>query len=483
LADFADVLITELDKAESWPLPREVWVHERVRERQAFRRGDRDVLMGLARWNEQTDGPTDRDYIVDPLARNIARAYADFLFSEDLEITAGTEQSQEELEEVAAENRLPAQLHRVERLIVSEGERWWKIHVNRDVAGVPLLGWVSRLSVVPCFYGDRLLACAFVSECGREQVSVGEDEQPWMRVWRHVEVHADLRVVNVLYEGTSEELGDRVALDTRPETAEVEEEWNHGLPMLAGRLVNDIDDDPTLGESEYDQVRDELLALNEAMTIAVENARLTGKDRIFAAGRLKRGDGTFDSSMEVFELDEGGGTMGEGAGKPPIFAVEKVYDAEPLWLHIRNLVSTTLNRVGLVPQFVGQDADGRAESGTAIRLRFLPTTNAAKGKAREWDAYLPVILDLMLQVAGLSEKEGGFGRSYQKGELPSVERGDVLPVDEGETIGDNATAVASEIRSREIAIRAQHPDWSDEQVNEEIGRIEQDVAPPELPEP
>ena len=32
--------------------------------------------------------------------------------------------------------------------------------------------------------------------------------------------------------------------------------------------------------------RKKLYALNEALTIATENARLTGKDRIFAAGRF-----------------------------------------------------------------------------------------------------------------------------------------------------------------------------------------------------
>lgn len=474
MADHADVLLAELDASDGWPLQRERRTIERVRERKAFRRGHRDTLKRLAGWATPADG-VERPYLLDPLPKRIAQAYADFLFAEDPAFTVPDETDQANLDEVVAENRLPANLHRAARWVVSEGEAWWKIHVNKQVAQVPMVDWYSRLSVIPLLYGDRLLACGFVVERCRETLGEGDDMQT--TVWRHVEVHTDGRVVNVIYEGTNDTLGERRDVAARPETEMLQPEWAHGLPMLAGRVVNEIDDDPALGDSEYDQVQDELLALNEAMTIASENARLTGKDRIFAAGRFRRSDGTFDASMEVFEVDSDGSTLGESGDRPPIFAVEKTYDADPLWLHVRNLVGTILSRVGLVPQFVGQDVDGQAESGTAIRLRFMPTTNAAKGKAREWDATLPVLAGLLLRVLGLEVESGGFGRTYRGDDtLPSVERGDVLPVDEGETIEDNAMAVTAEIRSRRTAIAAQHPDWSREQVDDELAEIGRDTS-------
>jgi hypothetical protein len=337
------------------------------------------------------------------------------------------------------------------------------------------------------FYGDRLVACAFVTEVARESGTATEgEENPSEVVWRHTEVHCDKVVRNLLFRGTHDRLGDPQPLEAQARTRGMQEQWTHELPMLAGRVVNDLEDDDTLGEGEYDQVQDLLLALNEAATIAVENARLTGKDRIFAAGRFLDISGGFDASMEVVQVEQDGATLGESADKPPVVAVEKHYDADPLWLHITKLVHTILSRVGLVAKFIGDaDEGGGDASGRAIRLQFMPTTNAAKGKGREWDAALPRIADLMLRVGALPVEKGGFGRAYQPDSPPSVTRGDVLPVDEGETIVDNATAVTAEIRSRRTAIRETNPDWTEQQVDEELALIREDTAlsaPPPPPE-
>lgn len=393
---------------------------------------------------------------------------------------------QDRIDDIVAENKLPAGLHRAERICSSEGEVWWKVHVNAEVAPVALIEWLSRLDVVPLFYGDRLLACAYVTERKRATMPGGDQHETYEQVWRHAEVHTHGRVVHKLYLGTNTQLGNEVPLTALEMTAELPEEWAHGLDMLAGRIVNDLDDTLALGESDYDQVFDELLALNEAMTIATENARLTGQDRIFAAGRFTRSDGSFDSSLQVFQVETEGGTLGESDSRPPIVAVEKHYDAVPLWMHISKLVGTILTRVGLVPQFIGEQVDGQAESGTAIRLRFLPTVNAATGKAREWDGTLPHILDLLLRVGAIPTEQGGLGQgSYEPQEPPTVERGDVLPVDEAEDVTTHATAVQGEIESRETAVKALHPDWSQDEVDAELRRIREDIglATPELPPP
>jgi len=72
--------------------------------------------------------------------------------------------------------------------------------------------------------------------------------------------------------------------------------------------------------------------------------------------------GNFDASMEVFEVDDAaqGAVLGESGSKaaPPVFAIEKHYDAEALWFHITKLVHPILTRVGLVAKFIGDDSDG-----------------------------------------------------------------------------------------------------------------------------
>jgi hypothetical protein len=251
--------------------------------------------------------------------------------------------------------------------------------------------------------------------------------------------------------------------------------------MLAGRIVNDLDDDDTLGVSEYEQIESMLLALNRAMTISVENCDLTGQDRIFVAGKFRQVDGSFDASMQVYELDTNPATtLGESPTSPPIFGVEKHYDAEPLWLHISNLVKTIVRSVGLVPQWIGEQVDGQAESGTAVRLRFIPTTNAAKGKTREWMDQLPHIMWLMLRVIALPTGEGvgrgGFGRGTAPDVPPTVQFSDPLPADNGEVTLDVTTAVAGEVMSRRTGVKTLHPSWSPEDVDEELDAIREDVG-------
>lgn len=469
MPDFADQLILELDAATEWPLRREQHARRQVAEGRALRKLNRDWLRTMAGWDQ------DREYVADPLARRIAAGFADFLFAAEPRFT--TDGDQELLEETLTGNQMPARLHRAARTVVSEGEAWWKLHVNLATAKVPLVSWCSRLDVVPLFDGDRVLAAAFVTERARrmESVTIGDEVEECEVVYRHAEVHGPGRVVNVLYRGTADTLGGRVSLDRVPATAGYAEVWEHGLPILAGRVVNDLDDDDTLGVSEYEAVRDLLLALNEAMTISAENARLTGQDRIFVAGKFRQQDGTFDASLQVFEVEGHDQTLGEG-GPTSIYGVEKHYDAEPLWLHIRNLVKTAVSRVGLVPQWIGEDVDGQAKSGTAIRLEFLPTTNAAKGKLREWGTVLPELVHRMLLVAELPIEQGGLGRGPAPEEPPAVEFGDPLPVDEQEQTDTDATAVTAGIKSRRTAIRDRHPDWSDEQVQDELDEIRADQA-------
>lgn len=468
-------LATELATTSEWPPARERQIRQTVAERRAFRRGDRPILKRLANWGQHTTDGTERPYIVDPLGKVICRAHADFLFGEDPRFTHDDDTVQDRINQTVVENRLPASLHRAERVCVSEGEVWWKLHVNAQVLpDVALIEFRSRLAVIPLLYGDRVLACAFVTERRREPIE-DTDGNPSDRVWRHAEIHGPGLVLNQLFVGTDSEIGSRVPLGRLPELGDLLEEWEHGLDMLAGRIVNDLDDDPRLGDSDLDQVRDELLAVNEAMTIATENARLTGQDRIFAAGRFIEADGTFDSSLQVFQVEQEGQTLGEPDSRPPIVAIEKHYDAEPLWTHVRQLVSTVLTRVGLVPQMLGDSLDGRAESGTAIRLRFLPTVNVAMGKAREWDHSLPHMLDLMLRLAALPVEDGGLGQGpYDPDMPPSLERGNILPVDESEDIAAHAAAVAGEIESRETAVKALHQDWSQDQVDEELRKIRDD---------
>lgn len=481
--DYADQLLAEMTASEVWPLKRERHILQEVHKRRAWRRGEKRVLEYLAKWDTRCTelfvGDEKREYIHDPLAKRIAGAFADFLYGDEPTTTAHNERDQDWLDFICSENRLPSILHRAERVTASEGESWWHGWVDREVALAPLVEFVSRLRVVPLWRGDRLLAAAFIS------VLSDEDDV----VWRHLEVHTDGRVVNAVFEGTRNQLGVRRNPATRPEMQGVEEVWAHGLPILAGRVVNELDDEHDLGIGEYDQIADLLLALNEARTIGAENTRLTAKKRLFVTESLMAPDGTFDAGADVVQVSAQGGSLGESGSTPPVSAVEYSYDAAPLIAHNQDLEATILSRVGLVPQIIGREsAVGAAESGTARKMLFLPTEIAADGKSREWLDRLPIILQRLMLVDQLPAERGGFGRSYaEAGAPPTVELGSILPENDTEITTGAATAVAAGIRSVEQAVRDQHPEWSEQDVAEELDRIHGDapamapIAPPADP--
>lgn len=359
---------------------------------------------------------------------------------------------------------------------------WWHVYVDREVADVPLVEWVSRANVTPLYRGNRLLACAFVT-CVAE-VGEGSDE----RYYRLAEVHADGIVVNALYIGTRDNLGKRIELTALPVTESLLPEWLTGLPMLAGVVKNGFNIRGNLGFSEYDRIESLLLELNEARTIGSENARLTAKKRLFANSSIlatdSSGGNAFPVGEDIILTDNGGGPIGGGSDQPPVTAVEYSFDAVPLIAHTQEVERTILSRVGLVPQFIGTDVQGQSDSGTALRLRFLPTVNAARAKSREWESKLPLIMMLAMLVDQMPLEMGGFGREYVTAGLrPSVKLGSVLPTDDAELVRNTALAVGSEIMSRETAIADQHPEWDQQAVLEEIDRIQTDLsgAPVVLP--
>lgn len=475
---YADQLLAELQSSETWPLKRERRILSAVHRRRAWRRGEKGVLEDLAKWDSRCTelfvGDEKREYIHDPLAKRIAGAFADFLFGDEPTFTAHNERDQDWLDLIVNENRLPSVLHRAERVNASEGEVWWHIWTDREVALVPLVEYVSRLRVVPLWRGDRLLAVAFVT------IVAEEDDV----VWRHLEVHAEGQVTNALFEGHRGQLGTRRNLATRPELDGLEEVWAHGLPILAGRIVNELDDDHALGIGEYDQIQDLLLALNEARTIGAENTRLTAKKRLFVNSALTAPDGSFDAGQDVVQVDGDGQVLGDSGSAPPVSAVEYSYDAVPLITHNQDLESTILSRVGLVPQIVGRQVDGQAESGTSIRLRFLPTEIASDGKSREQLDKLPTIAQRLMLVDQLPAERGGFGRTYaEAGAPPTVTLGSILPRDDGEVATENSLAVQAGIRSVETAVRNQNPEWDEPDVLAEIQRIRDDQSPAAVVQP
>jgi hypothetical protein len=61
---------------------------------------------------------------------------------------------------------------------------------------------------------------------------------------------------------------------------------------------------------------------------------------------------------------------------------------------------------------------------------------------------------------------------------PASTRANPLPTDELEEATIESTLVGAGVRSKETSVRAQHPEWSDDEVNAELDRIKAEAPAP-----
>ncbi len=478
-----------------WPPPDFKAATEKVRTWRAFLDNDRTTLKAAVNW------PTARDYKVDGLPGLIADAWADHVFDEDLKVTSET--NKKPLAQlIEGMGDLDGELREAERANVAEGERWWRWVKDEAISEYPVLEWHGRDEVLPLFAGRRLLAAAIVTHLRRPK------DADRGSVWRHLEVHTGGAIEHVLFVGTKGRIGHTEPIEAHPDLVELADAlgasggegqvWNHGIGWLMGRVTNarGIDKDLNLGRSEYERIYDQLLDLNEAATIGAENARLTAKRRVvmpesaitnYSGPELvDQGDGTFrqvqrataDLGADVIvqsEIDRELGSSPDATFK----VLEYSFDAQALIAYKRDLVETAVTRVNLTPQYLGVvgGEGGLALTGTALRIRLIPTTKGGKGKGGVWDDALPVILTAGQRLDALPEADGGFGRPWPDAEQPpTVERPSGLPSDEVEDASVEATLVGAGVKSTWQSIKSQHPDWDDPAVEEEIKRIQDDRA-------
>lgn len=500
--DPVDLLLTRIVAGGKWPPNAERRTWSDVLAWRAFLEADAEALVKVAGWTDDA-----RQYKVDPLAERIADAWADHLFGEELEVTAGNESDVDVLEELLEPNDLTEEFRAAERdLVAAEGEGWWRIYKDSELADVPLLEWHSRASVAPLYIGKRLIAAALISILeGPPNTQAGKNA-----VYRHFEIHVDGAVEHVLFRGTKDRIGATVPLSDHPETAELgavlggddrRPVWRHGLPMLMGRIINKRGRNPRLGRSEFASIKDYLLDLNEAFTIQGENRKLTAKRRVvvpptssllrrpdtsnlvdngegqLVPGRLSRRQPQFLASEDVLIADPVDSEMGRSSD--PYKVLEYSYDAAALILDKRDLVESAVTRVGLTPQWIGvrvDGAEGYAATGTALRLRLIPTDKAGRGKGRQWDSESPRIVQRMQLLHELPEADGGFGSDLwtEADAPPSVRRKNALPPDPVEEAQTETALVAGGIRSIETAVRRVNPDKDEDWIEQEVARIRED---------
>lgn len=407
-----------------------------------------------------------------PVAADIAATSADLLFAEPPELTLNDEgdtATQDRLAELFGPEAVVSLLEAAE-IASALGGVYLRGVWDRDLADKPFPSPVSPDVAIPTFRWGKLAEVTFAR-------TVAQDDNA---IWRHLEHHTPGGVQHGLYRGNYDTLGRPVPLTDDPATAGLADSvGDDGVTIETGLDTLDVVYVPnvtpnrrwrshaqarSLGRSDFDGIEHLMDALDETYTSWMRDIRLA-KARILAPSSYLETDGRgqgarFDTEREVFtSLNILGGkdNVAISAQQFEIRAQEHRDTAYEWW-------SQVIRGAGYSAQTFGSSGDV-AMTATETNARERATMRTRGKKVRLWRMALSQMAYVLL---GLDREQFGTSVTPQR---PNV----VFPPVVTETVGERAET-AKMIRDAEAAstrtlVQTVNPDWSDDDVDDEVERI------------
>jgi hypothetical protein len=439
----------------NWPPAsvKERW--EKIEEFKRYQENDRAKLLPYATvFSRSLEG---RDLFTPVgLAQEVCRLSADLLFSAQPVITHETETDL--LERITdASAPLLSSLVDIAEKVAAEGRGGLRVVRDSDISDEPIITHVCEDQIIwNERHGHYVLGGTVVVE--------KKPDPKGQEVVRLLEQHSKGKIERALFRGTNQNLGQKIPLASHPDFKDLPD-------MEITRL-----DVPTLirwdnvsgGRSDLQGQIPLLDKINEEYSRGIDKSRKS-TPTTFAARELADEGGNIDLWGIILT---GVGNMTSSLGEDPAKTVETVQpdfkSAEIIaWLDF--LIDSALLFMGYSKASYGRDAGGSADSGKALRLRQSRTLLKKAGKDRNAIEAISEALGVaMAWSAGKSTVED-FG--------PDIKLGDGLPRDETEEAAEAVQWTNSGAISLEELIRMRRPDWDQEQIDEEIDRIENGPQP------
>src|SRR5918995_3004077 len=460
---------------------------ERVRWQQVaeFRRRVENDAQELFRWridlhaaaNEggaQATHTRSKLFAPIPLARDLARFSSSLLFSEEPKIKLDEEMvaEQERLDAWLEENRVPELLLDAGDSVASEGSGGlrvvWDDHLSSEF---PVITFHPEDSVLWSTRHGRYTMGGVVA------VSVEEEHNSGI-VWRLLESHSPGLIERVLFKGGADRLGKQHPLAAGPpEFRELRPQSRTGV------------DRPTLvrwenvpgGESDLSGLLPLLDALDEAATVG--RVKMRASQPITYLRRFSTRDLTSLGGLPMHNLiaidDWPGRYLGSERPGVPVespFPVENLLqtvqpglEAAEHRAYVEHLRELAVTMAGYSLASWGLDREGRADSGTALKLRQVRTLLTRSGKER---MARQAIAEACAIALGMM-----LGRSDVEPLLPHVALSDGMPKDGLQDAEELLRLRNAEAISTEEIVRRLHPDWDEEKIAEELAKIQSAARP------
>ena len=415
-----------------------------------------------------------------PAAADVAALSAGLLFSDPptLALPESAASSQETLDDILTKGGGYVAMHEAAEWGSAAGGVFVRASANRDVADGPILEAILPDCAAPEFYGPYLLAVTFWTKLS------GRDERPVIRhLERHEMINGVCWVTHGLFAGAADKLGRPIPLTERPETERLAPLVDDTGSILIGTSKLDVVYVPTikpnpylpgtqLGRSDFAGAVQQLDNLDEVWTSLMRDFRL-GKGRVFAPRQYIRtlgpegSGGFFDPEQEIFQavnaqLGSEGDKLALTASQFAIRVDEHLRGANELWRMI-------LRRAGLDGN--ENDSEAAPETATSVNDKAARKRGTRALKAGYWTPALRQIGLVLLELYRL-HWDRNVVAAMPDIEWPDAAAPDIETMARTLQLLDAAGAISTRTK-----VTMLHPEWSSDQIDEEVDAIAADKPP------
>ena len=426
-------------------------------------------------WGRQIKNNTDFFMHV-PIASDIAETSAGFLFGESPMIrfsnkskSPAIDADQQELDKMLTGSGFFKKILEAAESASAMGGIFIKLAWDTDLSPYPIPVVVQADDAFPEFKFGMLTA--FESLAATYCTSV---DGATSRVYRHFERYEKGKIINRLFEGSSDCIGNEVDLSTIEETKDLKPTLSIPDAMfvvyIPNMLPNRLSRSSCHGRSDFQGIESLMDSLDETFSSWMIDVQLARAKCFIPEDMLqgtKDGDGKVNIDQTMYVKLDVDPTTGQSIDYNQ-FAI-RANEFEKTCL---NLLDRIITSAGYSPQSFGLNIAGRAESGTALNVRERKSFITTSKKQAYWEEPLKNLVKLML----LAYNEVLGGKIMSDPESLTIEFCDSVSNNLGEISNSLKTLSDAKAISTETKVRMAHPEWNDSQVDEEVQKILDDDA-------
>ena len=405
-----------------------------------------------------------------PVANDISETSSAFLFGESPIIRFASDseamkENQKQLDDMLTKSGFFKKLVEAAEVASAIGGVYLKVAWDSDLSENPIPVIAQCEQAFPTFRFGKLVKVTLVYEVQNDGSTV----------YRLAETISKGKILNDLYKGSSDNLGSLVELTDCEATSDLEKETDTGDVMtcvyIPNLLPNKLDRQSSMGRSDYQGQETLMDALDEvfsAWMIDVQIAR--GKIHV-PSGYVKEisENGRTNFNIDTFmyeELD-----VDPTAMTDPIKATQFEIRADQFEKTCLNLLDRIITSAGYSPQSFGLNISGRAESGTALNVRERKSFSTTNKKQAYWEDGLKEFVRAMCMI-----KQQFLGGKFTCDLDVNIAFSDCISNNMTEVSNSVKTLSDAKAISTDTKGRMVHPEWTDEQVEQEVERILNDES-------